>query len=109
MRLTYALLALLLAPLAGCAPAGPALAQPAEAPFTVEQRVPDWAADAVWYQIFPERFRNGDPTNDPTRESLEFPVEGRVPESWTITPWTGDWYARATASSTGATAATSRA
>ena len=21
---------------------------------------PDWAKDAVWYQIFPERFRNGE-------------------------------------------------
>lgn len=28
-------------------------------------RVPAWAADAVYYQIFPERFRNGDPSNDP--------------------------------------------
>lgn len=28
-------------------------------------RVPDWAADAVYYFIFPERFRNGDPSNDP--------------------------------------------
>lgn len=56
--------------------------------------VPDWAADAVFYQLFPERFRNGDPTNDPTRASLEFPIE-RVPESWAVTPWTSDWYARA--------------
>lgn len=27
--------------------------------------VPDWAYDAIWYQIFPERFANGDPRNDP--------------------------------------------
>lgn len=26
---------------------------------------PDWAKQAVWYQIFPERFRNGEPGNDP--------------------------------------------
>ena len=26
---------------------------------------PDWAKHAVWYQIFPERFRNGDTSNDP--------------------------------------------
>lgn len=26
---------------------------------------PDWARDAVFYQIFPERFFNGDPANDP--------------------------------------------
>ncbi len=25
---------------------------------------PDWAQRAVWYQIFPERFRNGDKAND---------------------------------------------
>jgi cyclomaltodextrinase len=27
--------------------------------------IPDWVQDAVFYQIFPERFANGDPTNDP--------------------------------------------
>ena len=26
---------------------------------------PDWVPDAVFYQIFPDRFRNGDPGNDP--------------------------------------------
>lgn len=26
---------------------------------------PDWVADAVFYQIFPERFANGDPSLDP--------------------------------------------
>jgi len=55
--------------------------------------VPQWVADAVFYQILPERFANGDPTNDPTRESLESPDV--VPQSWHILPWTGDWYARA--------------
>jgi cyclomaltodextrinase len=53
--------------------------------------VPDWVADAVFYQIFPERFHNGDSANDPTRESLEDPA---VPASWRVSPWTGDWYAR---------------
>ncbi|MDZ5470293.1 alpha-glycosidase [Bacillus sp. 31A1R] len=28
-------------------------------------RAPSWVKDTVWYQIFPERFGNGDPTNDP--------------------------------------------
>lgn len=27
--------------------------------------VPDWVADAVFYQVFPDRFANGDPKNDP--------------------------------------------
>jgi cyclomaltodextrinase / maltogenic alpha-amylase / neopullulanase len=65
-------------------------------------RVPAWAADAVWYQIFPERFRNGDRTNDPTFETLEFHADvpdgsaapGVAIPSWRISPWTGDWYAR---------------
>ena len=26
-----------------------------------------WVRDAVFYQIFPDRFRNGDPGNDPAR------------------------------------------
>src|SRR5690606_8991197 len=57
------------------------------------EAVPTWAADAVWYQIFPERFRNGDPSNDPTRESLEHPNE-TVPETWAVREWGSDWYAR---------------
>lgn len=28
-------------------------------------RAPDWASEQVYYQIFPERFRNGDTSNDP--------------------------------------------
>jgi glycosidase len=28
-------------------------------------QVPDWAQDAVYYYIFPDRFRNGDKANDP--------------------------------------------
>ncbi len=59
----------------------------------ISPSVPTWAADAIFYQIFPERFRNGDPANDPTRASLEFP--DIMPESWAVTPWTSDWYARA--------------
>jgi glycosidase len=55
--------------------------------------VPEWAADAIFYQVFPERFANGDPSNDPARESLESPDS--VPQTWAISPWTADWYARA--------------
>lgn len=28
-------------------------------------KTPDWVKETVWYQIFPERFANGDKTNDP--------------------------------------------
>ena len=54
---------------------------------------PDWTAEAVVYQLFPERFANGDPTNDPTWESLDFP-ERIDPELWTVSDWTADWYSR---------------
>lgn len=50
---------------------------------------PDWAKKVVWYQIFPERFRNGDPYNDPTADRIG------APDDWKISPWTGDWYQRA--------------
>lgn len=50
--------------------------------------VPDWAKDAVYYQIFPERFRNGDTSNDPTPgkdtyldQSVEFHT------NWTDAPY----------------------
>ena len=51
-----------------------------------------WQDSAVWYQIFPERFRNGDPSNDPVRESLG--SKEWVPHSWQTSAWTSDWYAR---------------
>ena len=54
--------------------------------------VPEWAKKVVWYQIFPERFCNGDPTNDPKVENLEgaWPHDHTSP--WEVHPWTSDWY-----------------
>ena len=53
---------------------------------------PKWAENQVWYQIFIERFHNGDKTNDPTPESIVGAWPYEVPENWAITPWTHDWY-----------------
>lgn len=53
---------------------------------------PAWAKEAIWYQIFPERFYNGDKSNDPTPRDMEGAWPFYVPEGWTITPWTHDWY-----------------
>ncbi len=53
---------------------------------------PDWAKDAIWYQIFPERFYNGDPGNDPNIESLVGTWPWEKQEEWEISPWTSDWY-----------------
>lgn len=47
---------------------------------------PEWAKHVIWYQIFPERFCNGDPDNDPTAERI------KAPEGWKLSKWTGDWY-----------------
>ncbi len=54
--------------------------------------VPEWAKTAVWYQIFPERFRNGDPGNDPTPADMADSWPYFTPSSWQIHPWTSDWY-----------------
>lgn len=40
--------------------------------------VPEWVQDAIFYQIFPDRFANGDPGNDPPN-SVPW---GSVPTSW---------------------------
>src|SRR5512138_580371 len=55
--------------------------------------VPEWSKTAIWYQIFVERFRNGDPSNDPTPFDMEGGYPGSLPGNWKITPWGHDWYA----------------
>lgn len=54
--------------------------------------VPAWAKEAIWYQIFPERFFNGDKSNDPTPIDMKGAWPFYVPDDWQITPWTWDWY-----------------
>lgn len=45
------------------------------------ENVPDWVKDAVFYQIFPERFANGDPSNDPPNS-----------EKWGTIPKSGSFF-----------------
>ncbi len=54
--------------------------------------VPEWAKKAVWYQIFPERFNNGDSDNDPQPKDMKGAWPYFVPEGWENHPWTSDWY-----------------
>lgn len=61
--------------------------------LSASDRVPDWAKDIVWYQIFPERFANGDTSNDPTRESLDNPQY--VTPEWQVMDWESEWFDRA--------------
>ncbi|MBU3664519.1 MAG: alpha-amylase [Chthoniobacterales bacterium] len=67
-------------------------AAPAGRAFAPKPDPKAWQAEAVWYQIFPERFRNGDPDNDPVRDSLG--GKEWLPSSWQTRAWTSDWYAR---------------
>lgn len=53
---------------------------------------PQWAKEAVWYQIFPERFRNGDPSNDPQPQDMAGAWPYMAPDGWQIHDWTSDWY-----------------
>lgn len=55
---------------------------------------PGWAKEAVWYQVFVERFSNGDPKNDPRAEDITIaPLNIHPPAGWAVTPWTKNWYA----------------
>ncbi len=58
----------------------------------VETKVPQWAKAAIWYQIFPERFWNGDSTNDPQPEDMEGAWPYFTPPGWQNSPWTSDWF-----------------
>ncbi len=70
---------------------------------TAQQKFPEWAEGIVWYQIFPERFANGDTTNDP--EASKVFINSRfVPENWGVTPWTSSWFETDSVSGTDSTA-----
>ncbi|MEO7251066.1 MAG: glycoside hydrolase family 13 protein, partial [Arenimonas sp.] len=62
--------------------------------FSADYAVPAWARDAVYYYIFPERFRNGERRNDPTPgidHYHDLPVEFH--QDWNEKPYkpgTGD-------------------
>ena len=60
--------------------------------FILNADVPSWANKAVWYQIFPDRFYNGDTTNDPTKESMFGTWPWVKQTNWHVSPWTSDWY-----------------
>jgi glycosidase len=49
---------------------------------------PAWAADAVYYYVFPERFRNGDPSNDPQPGSRRYQRHGiELHRRWNEVPF----------------------
>lgn len=62
---------------------------------TPKNEPPAWAKNVVWYQIFVERFNNGDPSNDPKTENTIVPNMNIIPPAgWKISSWTSDWFGR---------------
>jgi cyclomaltodextrinase len=62
---------------------------------TAFQDAPAWSKKVIWYQVFVERFYNGDRTNDPRPADINVPPMDRiVPNDWATSSWTGDWYAQ---------------
>jgi cyclomaltodextrinase / maltogenic alpha-amylase / neopullulanase len=60
---------------------------------TALEKPPKWASEVIWYQIFVERFNDGDPSNDPTPENMAIaPIQSFAPAGWSITPWTSSWW-----------------
>ncbi|HRK73738.1 MAG TPA: hypothetical protein PLL64_05650, partial [Rhodothermales bacterium] len=55
-------------------------------PLVAQTQVPEWAKKVIWYQIFPERFRDGDSKNQPIRESIEY--HDIAPSTWQPARWT---------------------
>ncbi len=53
--------------------------------YAADFDAPDWAKNATIYQIFPDRFRNGEPANDPTAEDWFYPEERG--HAFPMTPW----------------------
>lgn len=58
-------------------------------------QVPLWSVDSTWYQIFPERFRNGDLSNDvlgqfPTEWQRSIPSLKQIERA--ANPWNSSWF-----------------
>src|SRR5262245_42080647 len=75
--------------LLGLLPASLALAQ---APPALRNGPPAWAADAVFYEVVLDRFRNGDPRNDPKPADTRGAWPYETVNGWQVSSWTGDWY-----------------
>lgn len=53
---------------------------------------PEWSKGLVWYQIFPERYLNGDPSNDPVAKDQNGAYPFDDSSAFQVHPWTSDWY-----------------
>jgi glycosidase len=56
--------------------------------FARDFTVPDWAQDAVYYYIFPDRYRNGDAANDPQTGVARYHQHTvELHKHWNEAPW----------------------
>ncbi len=53
---------------------------------------PEWSKGIIWYQIFPDRFNNGDPDNDPKLKEQFGAWPHDTINEWMVHPWNSDWY-----------------
>ena len=53
---------------------------------------PAWAREAIWYQIFVERFYNGNQANNPTPITSDNALIDPLPDDWSLTDWGHNWY-----------------
>ena len=98
--LLFALTVAGLAVLASCRPSGDEDATPGLDDLPpVPDTPPAWAAEAIWYEIDVDRFRNGDPNNDPTPAAVattdDVSPMALLDAGWQPTAWTADWTAHA--------------
>lgn len=75
------------------------LVNPAPTRASMAAAFPSWAQEAVWYQILPDRFYNGDASNDPSWSDMEGSegmeqLANAEGNAWKVHPWTSDWYKR---------------
>ncbi len=54
--------------------------------FLADHHRPDWLEDRVFYQIFPDRFENGDPSNDVQTGEYTYGKKPVVKKAWNELP-----------------------
>ena len=68
------------------------LVSQAQSPKQRQESPPTWSKGIVWYQIFPDRFWNGDTLNDPPLSAQQDAWPHDTLGPWQLHPWTSDWY-----------------
>lgn len=53
---------------------------------------PQWAREAIWYQLFVERFYNGNPNNNPRRADIAGATDDVIPIDWKVVDWDTNWF-----------------